>query len=116
GGDPGRHQRGGAVAVDGDAGNVEARQDADDPADVVALLTARQAAAANDVLDLGALQLRHLVHDLPQHVGREVVGTDVDEGALASPADGRPPVRNDDRFTHGFNSTSARHSASRAQT
>src|SRR5207302_4878441 len=100
GGDARRHQRGRAVAVDRAAGHVEASQDADDAADVVALLTPGQTAAADHVLDLRPIELGHLVDHLAQHESAEVVGTDVDERTLARPADRRTTVGDDHSFSH----------------
>jgi hypothetical protein len=70
-------------------------------ADVVSLLAAGQTTAADHVLDLGAVQLRDLVHDLAEDEGGEVVGADVDEGSLASAADRGAAVGDDHGFCHG---------------
>ena len=64
----GRHadglQRGRAVAVDRDAGDVvEPGQDGGHPGHVVAGLAGRLAAAEDDVLDLGGVELGHLGQD-----------------------------------------------------
>src|SRR4029077_2080266 len=99
-GDPGGHERRGAVAVDGDARDVKAAEDRDDPPEVVTLLAAGQAAAADEVFDLGALELRQLLEHLRDDVGREVVGPDVDQGSLARAADRRAAQSGDHCISH----------------
>src|SRR3984893_12011460 len=96
----GRHQRRGAVAVDCDAWDVEPREDGNHAADVVSLLPSGKAAAADQVLDLGAVELGHLIEDFVHHVGGEVVGTDFDEGSLASPPDRGAAAGNDHSIGH----------------
>src|SRR5260370_14072148 len=99
-GDPGGHQRRRAIAVDGDAGDVEPAEDRYGPAEVVALLAAGQAAPTDEVLDLRALELWQLLQHLRDYIGREVVRPDVDEGPLASPADRRAAQSSDHSSIH----------------
>ena len=76
---PGGLQRRRAVAGDGGAGHVHAGEDGDVAADVEALLATGQAAAADEVLDLAAVELRYLVEDLVDDLSRQVVGTHLDQ-------------------------------------
>src|SRR5205823_2931177 len=99
-GDAGRHQRRRAVPVDRDARDVEPGKDGYHAADVVALLAARQAAAADQVLDLRRVELRNLVEDPVHDMGREVVGPDVDEGALPRSPYRRAAIGHDHCFGH----------------
>src|SRR5581483_9122507 len=89
-----------AVPVDGAARDVDAREDRHDAADVVALLARGQAAAAEQVLDLGVVELGHLLEHLADHVRGEVVGPDVDERALAGAADRGTAGGDDHCFRH----------------
>src|ERR1700694_2516875 len=97
------HERRGAVPVDGYSRDVEAGQDRHDTADVVTLLAPRQAAAADQVLYLAAIELWDLIEDLGHHVGGQVVGPDVDEGSFACPTDRRTTQSHDHCISHGLN-------------
>jgi hypothetical protein len=72
-------QRRRAVPVHRRTGSVEARQDTDDAAKIETLLAARQAAAADQVLDVGRGDLRHLLEHPIDHLGAQVVGSNVDQ-------------------------------------
>ena len=64
-----------AVAVDGDAGDVvEPGEHSDDTGDVEATFAGRLADAHHQVVDIGALHLRHLLHQRLDDLRRHVVG------------------------------------------
>jgi hypothetical protein len=72
------HERRGAVAVDGRAGHVvEAGEHRGGAGDVVAGLAAGLAATPQDILDLGPVELGHLVEHGLDDAGGQVVGTHV---------------------------------------
>ena len=92
---------GGAVAVDGHAGHVQSGQEGGHPADVVAGLARRLAAAHDEVLDLGGVELGDLGQDLGDDVGRQVVGSARHQRALVGTTDGGASGGDDDGFGHG---------------
>ncbi len=96
-------QGGGAVAVDGDAGDVgEPGQDGGHPADVVAGLATGLPGAHEDVFDLLGIELRHLGQDFFDDEPGQIVGPTVDQGALVRSADGGPSSGDDDSFGHSI--------------
>jgi len=58
---------------------VVAELHGDHPAKVEALLTTGQPAAEHQVVDVGRVELRHLVQRRPHHLRRQVVRPDVDQ-------------------------------------
>src|SRR5450756_2833823 len=66
--------RGGAVPVHGHARDVEPRQNRDHTADVVALLSSGQPAAADEVFDVRVVELWDLLENLCDNVSGQVVG------------------------------------------
>src|SRR5665811_661806 len=81
---------------------IRDRQDGDDPADVVALLSPRQATAADEVFDVRAVELWDHLEHLGDDVGGQVVGSHVDERSLARSTDRRTAQSNDHGFIHGL--------------
>ena len=90
-----------AVPVHGCPRDIEPGQDADDAADVEALLARGQAAAAHQIVDRRSFELRHLLQHLVGDVGGKVIGSDVDERALVSAPNRGATVGDDDRVSHG---------------
>ena len=91
-----------AVPVDGHARHVlEPGQHGDDPANVEARLASRLPGPHDEVLDSSWWQLRHLVEEGRDDLGREIVGADRHERALRGPADGAAGGGDDDGFWHG---------------
>ena len=98
-----------AVAVDGHAGHVvEAAEHGDDAGDVEARLPRRLAAPHDEVLDLVARQLRHLIEQRADDLRRQVIGADRHQRALPGTPDRAPGGSDDDGFGHGFPSGSGR--------
>jgi hypothetical protein len=83
---------------------VHPGEHADDPAEVVALLTRGLRAAEHEVVDVGPVELRHLAQCLVDHEGGQVVPPQVAQGSLAGPADRRAGGGDDDCFGHGDSS------------
>ncbi len=68
-----------AVAVDGDARNIEPGEQGSYAPHVVARLAGRLPAPDDHVFDIAAVQLGNLLHHRAQHQRGEVVGPAVDE-------------------------------------
>src|SRR5690606_1322060 len=97
----GRLQGGRAVAGDGAARQVvHAHLHGHDPAEVVALLAAGQAAAEHQVVDVPRVQLGHLGEGGLDDRGGEVVRAYVLQGTLEGAADGGAGGGNDHGFGH----------------
>jgi hypothetical protein len=102
GGHADRLERGGAVAVDGHAGDVvEAGEEGGHPGQVEAGLARGLAAAEDEVVDRRRVEGGHLVEGGRDDVGGEVVGAALDQRALHGPPDGRAGRGDDDGFGHG---------------
>jgi hypothetical protein len=99
-GHPRCHERRRAVAIHSDAWDIEASEDRNDATDVVTLLAAGKAAAADEVFDGAAVELWNLFKHLGHDVGSKVIGPDIDEGTLASPTDRRAAQSDDHSFSH----------------
>ena len=100
-----RHPRGlqrrRAVPVDGGARQeVVAEFDGDDARHVEAGLTAGQAAAQDQVVDLVRVERGHLVERGAHHLGGQVVGPHADQRPLHGAADRRAGGGDDDGFGH----------------
>ena len=90
-----------AVAVDRHARDLrQSRQHGHDPGDVESRLTGRLAAAHDQVLDLVAGQLGHLVEERRHDLRRQVVRTDRHQRPLGRPPDRAAGSGNDDGVGH----------------
>jgi hypothetical protein len=79
---------------------VVAQLDGDRAAHVEPGLTARQAAAQHQVVDVGGVELRHLVQRRSDHLHGQVVGPHADQRTLVGAADRRTRGGDDDGFGH----------------
>ena len=80
---------------------VVAEGDGDDAGQVEALLSARQAAPEEQVVDLMRVEGGHLVEHGPDDPGGEVIRTHVDERTFGGPSDRGSGGRDDDGFGRG---------------